>query len=501
MTNLLKKANDYMFENMKNRGEKYTNNYHYNSPIGWINDPNGFSMFNNEYHLFYQFYPYGCHWGPMHWGHAKTTDFISWETLPIALAPNNDATGNCGIFSGSGIEHEGKHYLMYTDHYHPIIDGHFIDGKDIRQTQAIAYSVDGIHYEKISNNPVISSELVPQHAKVQDIRDPKIWKKGEYFYCVLGSINIAEGGQVLLYRSKSIESGWEYFNTLIYEGKKLGICHECPDLFNLDGHDLLIMSPQYLKPEGYKYWNVHSAVYMVGQLNYETGEYTHQPYDQIDHGFDFYAPQTLLDSKGRRIMIAWLNMWERESHTVDDKWVGAMTLPRELKIINNKLIQLPVEEIKNYRQNEISYENVSFGHELRLDGIKGNSIELEMNIKVWGDFCIDVLASENNNERFRIMYHDFKKLFTVDRSQSGKVTRSFGERTSQEYRNVELELIEQELKLRIFVDKSSVEIFVNDGEYVLASNCYPINEDYNVVFTGASECKIVSLKKWDIKVK
>lgn len=146
--------------------------FHLTPPVGWINDPNGFSRYQGEYHLFYQYYPYGTSWGPMHWGHQKTKDFIKWELVPCALAPDTEYDGQ-GCFSGSAVEHDGKHILMYTSVYDRLQE----DGTHkIRQTQSIAIG-DGVNYEKLSCNPVIKSDALPEGSSVVDFRDPRIWKE------------------------------------------------------------------------------------------------------------------------------------------------------------------------------------------------------------------------------------------------------------------------------------------------------------------------------------
>ena len=170
--------------------------YHLTGGIGWINDPNGFSVYRGEYHLFFQYYPYDTSWGDMYWGHVKSHDLIHWERLPIALAPDEDYDLD-GCFSGSALETtDGKHLLMYTG-AHRLCSKE--EGDLFRQTQCVAVG-DGVQYTKYTGNPVIAEEDLPPGSSIHDFRDPKIrWEGGRYL-AVVGN-RLADGtGAVLQYR-------------------------------------------------------------------------------------------------------------------------------------------------------------------------------------------------------------------------------------------------------------------------------------------------------------
>ena len=174
--------------------------FHITGSAGWINDPNGFSCYNGEYHLFFQYYPYKNVWGPMHWGHAKTKDFIRWEQLPAAMAPDMEYDKD-GCFSGSAVQTpDGKQLLMYTGVRQVIGES---GEKEDRQTQCIALG-DGLNYTKVSENPVITGEHVPEGSSVRDFRDPKIWYDAEekVYYSVVGNRPADGSGAILLYRSE-----------------------------------------------------------------------------------------------------------------------------------------------------------------------------------------------------------------------------------------------------------------------------------------------------------
>ncbi|MBR1624089.1 MAG: glycoside hydrolase family 32 protein, partial [Pseudobutyrivibrio sp.] len=193
--------------------------FHATGTVGWINDPNGFSIYQGKYHLFYQYYPFDTHWGPMYWGHSVSKDLVKWEYLPCALAPDQGYDKD-GCFSGSAIELEdGKQLLMYTG----VLDGY--------QQQCIAIG-DGIDYEKVSENPVISTAMIPDGNDTHDFRDPKVIRHGDKFYCFAVNRNADNSGQVFVYES-SDGINWSFNKTLDKCNNELGVIWECPDYFQL----------------------------------------------------------------------------------------------------------------------------------------------------------------------------------------------------------------------------------------------------------------------------
>lgn len=460
--------------------------YHMAPQANWMNDPNGFSYYNGEYHLFYQHHPYSPEWGPMYWGHAKSKDLAFWEHLPIALAPSEDYDID-GCFSGSAIAKDGKLYLMYTGN--KWMGGN--RNNDLKQVQCLAVSEDGVTFEKLTENPAIAEtpegDIHPYHW-----RDPKVWQEGDDYYCVLGSKTNDEKGQVLLYRSKDLLS-WEFLNVAAKGEGNFGFMWECPDLFRLDGKDVLIMSPQGVKPEGDLYHNLHQSGYIFGTLNYETGILDHGAFELLDYGFDFYAPQTTIDDQGRRVMIAWMAMWENDMPEQEFGWAGAITLPRILTLTNGKLISEPAPELKALRQNEISFENVQLEKELQLKGIEGECVELEVTIDVKqaSSFGLKLRINEQRNEETLLTYQVAEETLVFDRNQSGKGPGGV--------RKAPVSLKENQLQLRVFIDHSSIEVFAQRGEKVMTARIYPGEEAKGISFFVDGEITITSVKKWDMK--
>jgi beta-fructofuranosidase len=491
----VQKANEFIKENKQQVNQIYKPAYHATAEIGWINDPNGVSFYKDEYHLFFQYYPYKTFQGPMHWGHVVSKDLVQWKHLPVAIAPN-DFYDESGCFSGSAIEDNGKHILMYTGH----LDPNPQDPSQVRQTQCIAIG-DGVNYTKLAENPVLTSEHLPVGASIQDFRDPKLWKDGDEYFAVIGSRAQDNNGQILVYKSLDLKD-WMYVGVLLKSDGTLGDMWECPDLFSLDGQDVLLFSPQNVKREEDRYHNLHSVVYIIGAFNKENGEFSQSHVDELDYGFDFYAPQTLIDNKGRRIMIGWMQMWERSIPTAQlgHQWCGMMTLPRVLSIEGDVLLQQPVEEIENYRTNPISYHN-NFSGELTINGVEGTQVELIATFKPMGANRFGVKVRKGELEETVLTYDIQTERLTLDRSKGGHpIVAASAEKGINDKRTVPVMLENGSLTLRLFLDHSSVEAFINHGQRTMSSTVYPSPESKGIEFFSDGELELI-VEKWDLALE
>ena len=346
--NQLKKADSYIEKNKVPKDQKPA--FHVTAPVGWINDPNGFSEYRNKYHLFYQHHPYSDAWGPMHWGHCTSCDFIKWEDLPEALAPDESFDKN-GCFSGSALETDEGHALVYTG----VIEKDENGKKSVFQNQCLAFG-NGENYIKYDGNPVIDGNQLPESFSREDFRDPKIWFDDGSYYLVAGNRKGDGLGQVVLFRSPDLKS-WQYVTVLAENDGTYGKMWECPDFFELGDQHVLIVSPQDMRAVGNKYYNGNHVLYFLGQYNKTNCQFDYSEGVMLDFGADFYAAQTLLTNDGRRIMIAWMQSWDINIKPAEQRWNGMMTVPRELSLINGHLYQRPVRELENYLVNPIHYQN------------------------------------------------------------------------------------------------------------------------------------------------
>ena len=470
------RANRYIAENMGTVNPLYRNLYHASPPVGWMNDPNGFVQYQGAYHLFYQFHPYDAKWGPMHWGHMKSTDLIHWEDLPVALAPDQ-AYDRFGCFSGSAIERDGKLYLLYTGVTEADEEGVH------HQVQCLAVSEDGLHFDKVQQNPVIPIAALPEDASQIDFRDPKVFEHEGMYYTVIASKASDETGQILLYQSEDLVQ-WEFASVFLKGTKEQGIMWECPDFFRLDGKDCLIFSPMQWPQEGDDFQNLNSSVLAVGEVDWTTKQFHPESYQELDHGLDYYAPQSLEDDKGRRICIGWMQMWGRNfpTDTLGHGWTGSMTIPRELKWVDGQLKQYPIG-IEANTENQVESSRIIMIEDAKktIPGIEGDCGLLQLKVDISELEKLSILLRENENERTVVSFDKEKNELGIDRSASGIVLKG-EEATPPVSRKVTLNGERSYLELAIYLDHSSVEVFERNGEAVMTANVYPTEEATGISF-------------------
>lgn len=451
--------------------------FHLAARVGWMNDPNGFSFYQGKYHLFYQYHPFNSHWGPMHWGHAVSDDLLHWEYLPAALAPDT-VYDEAGCFSGSAVElADGRQLLMYTGVHKEVQE----DG-GVREVQAQCIAIgDGRDYEKYQGNPVLDEKDLPDGGSKYDFRDPKMWKAPDgTFRCVVGNCAPERDGQILLYSSKD-GLDWKYEKILAANHGRFGKAWECPDFFELDGKQALLTSPMDMLPQGLEYHNGNGTLCLIGTYDEIEEVFVEEQDQAIDYGIDFYAPQTLLAPDGRRIMVGWMQNWDTcNLHSPERPWFGQMSLPRELSIVNGRLIQKPIRELEGLRGEEVRHENVTFSGLTRLDGIRGRKIDMELSIRpldeenMYRKFA--VRFAQNGTYHTAVSFRPLESIVKIDRKFSGSRRAIIHQRRSRVgSRN-------GEIKLRIILDMFSVEVFVNDGEHVLSATMYTEKEADGISF-------------------
>lgn len=456
---LLEQAHRAIEKKLPGRGDDYRLAYHLAPPVGWMNDPNGLVYFRGEYHVFYQHHPYSAQWGPMHWGHAKSRDLVHWEHLPIALAPG-EAYDRDGCFSGSAVVMDDVLYLIYTGHTWLGAPG---DERSIRQVQCLASSTDGVAFSK--HGPVIDRAPEPG---IMHFRDPKVWRRGEQWWMALGARQ-GDAPQLLLYRSGDLHH-WTYLRCALQGQRESdGYMWECPDLFELDGCDVFLYSPQGLNPSGYDNWNKFQNSYRMGLLDdrgyfSEGGELR-----ELDHGHDFYAAQTLLAPDGRRLLWAWMDMWDSPMPSQAQHWCGALSLPRELSRNGERLRMRPARELAALRQSQrtLAIGVVESGNCILAE--RGALLEFELTLDLAGStaerFGLALRCSEDRQERTLVYFDAMARRLVLDRQHSGAGVSGA--------RSVPIAKGQMQIALRIFLDRSSIEVFVDDGAYSLSSRIYP----------------------------
>jgi beta-fructofuranosidase len=454
--------------------------FHIQPETGLLNDPNGFSFYNGEYHLFYQWFPLGPVHGLKYWFHTKSKDLISWENVGIGIEPSNDYDSH-GAYSGSAIDHDGKLYLLYT--------GNTRDENWVRHPYQCLAIMDQTGEITKLESPVIRE--VPS-GYTDHFRDPKVWKEGNQFYAVIGAQRENETGCVVLYRSPDLLH-WNFEGELQTPLQSFGYMWECPDYFDLQDKGVFIFSPQGLEPEGDQYQNIYQSGYVLGEkLDVNNRTLTHGSFQELDRGFDFYAPQTMMNPEGRRILVGWMGLPEIDYPTDRNGWAHCLTLPRELSIRGNKLIQQPVIELKKLRKQQHEVRDVLLQEKKVYNEFSGTTFEMVCEFDNFDakEFGVEFRAGEN--EKTVIKYDAIEKKVILDRSLSGVLV---GEDYGTERK---CSLDSSKIKFHLFVDISSVEIFINDGEEVFTSRIFPKAESSEIRFFAEGGRLLFQAAKWDI---
>lgn len=294
--------------------------YHYRPKNGWINDPNGLAYFNGYYHIFYQHSPhFETPWHEsMHWGHAITKDFIHYEELPVALCPDREYDRD-GCWSGTAIVKDDILYLFYAC----VRDG--------KQTVGVAYSSDGISFEKYAGNPVISS-YPPEGSS--DFRDPAVCFADGKYRCVIASGNPCRHTAVLLLYESDDLLNWRY-NGVMREWNNAKFA-ECPSFIKFG--DKYLLSASVCREE--------DPSFSLAVGFFENGHFTAEYESEIDKGPDQYAGQIFRDSQGRALLVSWIPGWGYASYKERD--IGVMSVPREITFEGGKLRAFPASELRNF---------------------------------------------------------------------------------------------------------------------------------------------------------
>ena len=502
---MLREARGYEEIYAKQIPEEARPAFHLSTRVGWMNDPNGFCYYQGKYHLFYQYYPYDSHWGPMHWGHAVSSDLLHWEYLPAALAPD-ELYDRDGVYSGgAGVLPDGRHLLIYTGR---VLQSRADGGIDEIQKQCLAVG-DGVDYVKYENNPVIDGSDLPEGSSRTHFRDPKLWQEADGTWrCVMGNLAADGTGQIVQYESKE-GFRWNFKSVIAKNNGRFGVMWECPDFFELDGKHVLLTSPQDMLPDGFEYHNGNGTLCLIGTYDDKTGELTEEHNQAIDYGIDFYATQTVLTPDGRRVMIAWMQNWDTcNLHTRVQPWFGQMTLPRELSVKNGRLYQQPVRELLELRRNPVSCQDVLVKDgTVTLDGIRGRRIDLELELSaadpadIYKKFALHF--AQNEKCYTAVSFRPYEEIVKIDRKFSGSRRAIIHQRRclicdARAKADGTPGAKQGHLKLRLILDRFSAEVFLNDGEQVMTMTLYTDHDADGISFVADGAVRM-NVTKYDLQ--
>jgi beta-fructofuranosidase len=453
----------------------WRNNFHVEMPFGLMNDPNGLCYYNNKFHIFYQWNPFGCEHRTKHWGLVTTADFINFTNPEIILRPE-EWFDKDGCYSGAAYVKDDTLKLFYTGN----VKG--INNERKSYQCMVNYNKDGAFEKKgvlIDKQP----EGYTAH-----FRDPMIFESNGIYYMVLGVQNKELKGRALIYESDDINR-WSFSGELITDMKDFGYMWECPNLFSVSKDKVAFMfCPQGLKEEEFKYQNINQSGYVIGELNLdEVSLNNYTEFKEIDMGFDFYAPQ-VFNYNGKNIMIGWIGMPDKDKEYLSSEygWMFGMTLPRVLEYRDNVIYQKPLElleklresnivDLKNQYINNYSINPDSRTLECRLDLDINNFDNMELKFKF-------------KDEYISILYNKKDEICILDRSNmelGGKGVRKFKLK------------VDKSFKINIFIDNSFMEIYYQDGIETTTLAYFPKSDDFEIEIKNM--VKINELQIWELR--
>lgn len=460
--------------------EQYRPQYHFSPEKGWMNDPNGLVFFEGEYHMFYQYYPDSTVWGPMHWGHAVSSDLIHWQNLPIALYP--DSLGY--IFSGSAVADKNNTSGLGSADKIPLIAVFTLHdpvaeraGSNKVESQGMAYSLDrGRTWTKYAHNPVL------KNPGIRDFRDPKVfWHDGTGKWLMI----LAVHDRVYLYSSPDLKK-WTFESEFGGNAGAHGGVWECPDLFPMKVAGTLITKWVMLVSINPGGPNGGSATqYFTGDFNGHEFIPDEISVKWIDYGPDNYAGVTwscVPESDGRRLFIGWMNNWNYANRIPAGKWRGAMTIPRELRLKNDPggfvLESKPVHELDTLHiaseSTGFKLEGTSKVQEIFDKKLNLGKCELAFDFNFGDSFpdTLKLVLGNDKGEKLIIGLSFLKDMVFIDRSASGDTAfhKDFGKIATAPFKP------SKTLKMTLFLDETSAELFVNDGKVVMTSLFFPSAE-------------------------
>ena len=408
--------------------------YHISPEHGFLNDPNGLTQFRGKYHVFYQWLPDVVPQGNKQWRHCISDDQVHWTDEGSTLQPKEWYEKN-GCYSGSGIAAEDAYFLFYT--------GNVRDAEGGRETyQCVAVSDDGKSFRK--KGPLI---YLPD-GYTAHFRDPKVWKKNDRWWMVVGAQTKELKGNVAIFESNDLKK-WDYRGNLLDTSMDWGYMCECPDVMDIE-QQFLVVSCQ--KETGCK------GIVFSGRMDYAEAKFQLQDEGNLlDEGLDFYAPQSFADESGRCILIGWLGAGELEYQmsqpTVEEGWLHALTIPRELFIQNGKLHQRPVKEFERIRRHErvIEAEGYTF-----------------IDQETWS---VELLAEQLSSQKISFNFGNVLKIYFDNNNLL--IQRKHW--NMKGYDEVQVEISELE-NIQVFLDQSTAEIFVNNGEKVFTFKAFFTDE-------------------------
>jgi len=480
--------------------EAWRPQFHFTPPKNFMNDPNGLVFYQGEYHLFYQHNPQGTQWGHMSWGHAVSSDMLHWKNLPLAIPEQPEYM----IYSGSAVVdwNNSSGLCKGPDPHDPscLIAIYTAAGQDW-QRQNLAFSNDrGRTWTNFSGSPVAD-------LKLPDFRDPKVFWYAPQRKWVMVAVAADEQKAVFL-DSRDLKA-WKPVSSFEAGDKGKGQW-ECPDLFELavDGDSqnkkwVLIVNRNPGAPAGGT-----GVEYFVGQFDGKNFRDDGPAGQELwaDYGKDFYATNSFSDlppEDGRRIWIGWMGNWQYANREPTEIWRGAQSLPRALRLSKSadgiRLVQNPIAETRTLRQRELlRVSGVAIGEasrSLQQAGVRGDTLEIDAEFQADSTKELGFRLRKGTGEETLVGFAPATGEVFIDRTRSGLTN------FSPDFPGRHRALLSQHgrLKLQVFLDRSSLEVFANDGEAVLTDRIYPSPQSDGLeLYSGSDTGRVLSLAIWKL---
>ena len=441
--------------------------YHIQPVTGLLNDPNGFSYFNGQWHIFYQAYPFGPVHGLKSWYHLYSDNLIDWKRDGIRLEADSIYDSH-GVYSGSALPVGDQLFLAFTG--------------NVRNAQwdRHAYQV-GAYMESDFTVKKIDMPLIPDPPQgyTHHFRDPQVIFYEDTYYLIIGAQTDDEKGQVLCYQSDD-RINWNLLGALTFTDQEMGYMIECPNLLFVDGQAVLIFCPQGIDKTIFDYQNIYPNTYITAEkFDSKTATLTTpSTLSHIDEGFDVYATQGFQAPDGRALTIGWMGLPELHYPTDQENWAHGLTLVRELHIQDGHLYQRPISETTLLRQEALPVTVKQLQDGLTAEN---NSYELQLTLPEGERGELVIAANSDHTKGLVIAFDTTRGMISVDRGQMTHVpspeygtTRSYQARTKT-------------LHLQLFVDSSMFELFINHGEAVLSGRMFPTKQQRTLALTGSAE--------------
>lgn len=451
------------------KASKWRQRYHVQPLFGELGHPTVFVHFKHHYHIFYQWFPLGADKEIPYWYHVTSHDLSLFENQGIFIKPDS-LYDDLGAFSGDALTFDDELMVFY----------HGRRKKSDETIDALLTGVMNTREKFDKDNTTIDLEV--GDIDLKNIKDPTLHQYKQDLYMITGATNDDDYGRLAVF--KADDEYIRYMGELTTGFNEFGYQWEFPDIIDIDGKVLLSFCPKGIDKYQNHYHNMFQAGYMIGDIDFEHLEMIHGPFYEFDNGFDFYAPRITKSPKGKTILIGWMGMKNSEYPTDEDGWRHSLTIPRELSIVKNELRQIPAQNLELMRGEPIEAEGyiTQFPHKMR--DFEGESYEMIIDIHENTSSILYIKLRLSHREETVLKYNQHTNEFTLDRGLSGRLPKDVDGTT----RNV---VLKEPLKqLRIFMDISSIEIFINEGEAVMSARIFPAHDATGVeLSTETGECQ------------